>query len=67
VWAALLPVLYSVFSAIIGTQSVLFSKTLAVLLRATFNGDNQVRGVGVWGACGEGGDGRPTLGSRERW
>jgi hypothetical protein len=36
-------VLYSTFSALIGTQSVLFSKTLAVLVRATANGDNQVR------------------------
>ena len=43
VWAAMLPVLYCVFSAIIGTQSVLFSKTLAVLLRGTFHGDNMVR------------------------
>lgn len=41
-WGAALPVLYSTFSALVGTQSVLFSKTLAVLLRATFDGDNQV-------------------------
>ena len=41
-WSSALPVLYSTFSALIGTQSVLFSKTLAVLLRATFDGDNQV-------------------------
>lgn len=46
-WTAALPILYSVFSALIGTQSVLFSKTLAVLLRSTFAGDNQV-GVCVW-------------------
>lgn len=39
----MLPLLYCLFSAIIGTQSVLFSKTLAVLLRATASGDNQVR------------------------
>jgi hypothetical protein len=42
-WTAALPILYSVFSALIGTQSVLFSKTLAVLLRSTVQGDNQVR------------------------
>jgi hypothetical protein len=42
VWSAVLPLLYCLFSAIIGTQSVLFSKTLAVLLRATASGDNQV-------------------------
>ncbi|KAI8469173.1 MAG: magnesium transporter [Monoraphidium minutum] len=42
-WEAALPVLYSTFSALIGTQSVLFSKTLAVLLRATFDGDNQLK------------------------
>jgi hypothetical protein len=41
-WNAALPVLYSVFSGLIGTQSVLFSKTLAVLLRSTLSGDNQV-------------------------
>jgi hypothetical protein len=51
-------VLYSVFSALIGTQSVLFSKTLAVLLRSTFSGDNQV-------GRGEGGPSAlPRLGGR---
>lgn len=45
IWAASLPILYCLFSAIIGTQSVLFSKTLAVLLRATASGDNQ---LGKW-------------------
>lgn len=47
VWAAVLPLLYCLFSAILGTQSVLFSKTLAVLLRATASGDNQVRAAGA--------------------
>jgi hypothetical protein len=42
IWTAALPILYSVFSALIGTQSVLFSKTLAVLLRSTVQGENQV-------------------------
>lgn len=41
-WSAALPILYAIFSALIGTQSVLFSKTLAVLLRSTVAGDNQV-------------------------
>lgn len=55
-WIAALPVLYSTFSALVGTQSVLFSKTLAVLLRATFGGDNQARrgrglGMGPGGCC----------------
>jgi hypothetical protein len=49
-WEGALPVLYATFSALIGTQSVLFSKTLAVLLRATFSGDNQVC-LGVCGVC----------------
>ena len=57
-WEAALPVLYSTFSALIGTQSVLFSKTLAVLLRATFSGDNQVRcGAARVAAQGRGGEG----------
>lgn len=38
----MLPVTYVIFCALIGTQSVLFSKSLSVLLRATFTGDNQV-------------------------
>jgi hypothetical protein len=32
----ILPVTYCIFSALIGTQSVLFSKSLSVLFRATF-------------------------------
>jgi hypothetical protein len=36
--ASLLPALYATFSALVGTQSVLFSKTLAVTLRALFGG-----------------------------
>jgi hypothetical protein len=50
-WVAALPILYSVFSALIGTQSVLFSKTLAVLLRSTVSGDNQVRPQPDRGPC----------------
>lgn len=40
-WVRLLPVTYALFAALIGTQSVLFSKTLSVLLRVSANGDNQ--------------------------
>uniref|UniRef100_A0A383W012 Magnesium transporter n=1 Tax=Tetradesmus obliquus TaxID=3088 RepID=A0A383W012_TETOB len=47
-WGAVLPLLYCLFSAIIGTQSVLFSKTLAVLLRATASGDNQLTKWFTW-------------------
>jgi hypothetical protein len=41
-WAQIVPVAYSIFSALLGTQSVLFSKSLSVLLRTTFSGDSQV-------------------------
>lgn len=37
-WTLLLPVSYALFSALIGTQSVLFSKTLSTLMRATVSG-----------------------------
>jgi hypothetical protein len=47
-------VLYSTFSALIGTQSVLFSKTLAVLVRATAGGDNQVRAHACGSCCSTG-------------
>ena len=47
-WVPLLPVLYALFSALVGTQSVLFSKTLAVLLRATAAGDNQLKRWFTW-------------------
>lgn len=38
-----MPVAYSLFSALIGTQSVIFAKSLSVLLRMTIAGDSQVR------------------------
>ena len=41
-FVAILPVSYSIFSALLGTQSVLFSKSLSVLLRTTVSGDSQV-------------------------
>lgn len=40
--------LYSAPAALVGTQSVLLSKALAVLLRATAGGDNQFKG---WLVC----------------
>jgi hypothetical protein len=39
----MLPVSYSFFSALLGTQSVLFSKSLSVLVRSLFNHENPVR------------------------
>ncbi len=53
-WVAILPVSYSIFSALLGTQSVLFSKSLSVLLRSTFSGDSQVRAVHAARAAGSG-------------
>lgn len=47
-WYAILPVAYSVFSALIGTQSVLFSKSMSVILRLTFTGDNQLGNWYTW-------------------
>jgi hypothetical protein len=41
-WAAILPVLYSLFSALVGTQSLIFNKAVMVLWRMTLAGDNQV-------------------------
>lgn len=51
----MLPVSYSIFSALLGTQSVLFSKSLSVLLRVTFQGDIQVgRGAAFAEPCNAG-------------
>ncbi|GFR43906.1 hypothetical protein Agub_g5040, partial [Astrephomene gubernaculifera] len=47
-WYAILPVAYSVFSALIGTQSVLFSKSMSVILRLTFSGENQLGNWYTW-------------------
>lgn len=44
-WDRLLPVSFAMFCAPVGTQSVLFSKTLSILLRATVAGDSQ---LGYW-------------------
>jgi hypothetical protein len=41
-WTAVLPVLYSVFSALVCTQSLIFNKAVMVLWRLMLAGDNQV-------------------------
>ncbi|GBG85711.1 hypothetical protein CBR_g40440 [Chara braunii] len=43
-WHMLLPFSYAMVSGIIGTQSVLFAKSLSILLRLTVNGDSQLNG-----------------------
>jgi hypothetical protein len=43
--ALILPLLYAVMSAIVGTQSVVQAKCLSILLRATMDGENQ---LGNW-------------------
>lgn len=48
VWQRLLPVAYSVFAALLGAQSVLFSKAISLLLRTTIQGDSQ---LGSWCAA----------------
>lgn len=47
-WGQILPVAYSIFSALLGTQSVLFSKCLSVLLRETIAGNNQLTQWFTW-------------------
>eukprot|EP00210_Caulerpa_lentillifera_P003639 g3474.t1 len=47
-WYRLLPVSYAVFSGMIGTQSVLFGKTLSTLLRVTFGGNSQLDSWFTW-------------------
>ncbi|GAB4817643.1 hypothetical protein N2152v2_004689 [Parachlorella kessleri] len=44
-WARWLPICYALFSGLLGTQSVLYGKTLSMLLRTTVNGDSQ---LGFW-------------------
>ena len=43
-----LPITYALFSGTIGTQSVLFCKTLSTLLRTTFAGDSQLQSYFFW-------------------
>ncbi|KAH7438331.1 hypothetical protein KP509_04G010400 [Ceratopteris richardii] len=43
-WHTLLPFSYAMVSGIIGSHSVLFAKSLSVLLRQTLNGENELDG-----------------------
>ena len=43
-----LPISYALYSGMIGTQSVLFSKALSTLLRTTIDGDSQVDSWLFW-------------------
>jgi len=47
-WYRLLPISYAIFSGMIGTQSVLFSKTLSTLLRVTLGGNSQIESWFTW-------------------
>lgn len=47
-WVKSLPVTYALLSGTIGTQSVLFCKTLSTLLRTTLAGDSQLHSVFFW-------------------
>lgn len=49
-WQRWMPFLFSMYAALLGTQSVIYGKTLAILLRTTLTGDSQ---IGNW--CVEGG------------
>lgn len=42
-WVAAMPVIYSVASALVCTQGLIFNKAVMVLWRMTLAGDNQVR------------------------
>jgi magnesium transporter len=44
-WNRLLPVSYALFAGMLGTQSVLFGKTLSLLIRTSIQGRNQ---LGTW-------------------
>ncbi|XP_024371631.1 probable magnesium transporter NIPA8 isoform X2 [Physcomitrium patens] len=45
VWRMLLPYTYAVVSGAVGSHSVLFAKSLSVLLRSTLEGENQLDGL----------------------
>ncbi|KAL4430976.1 hypothetical protein ABPG75_006232 [Micractinium tetrahymenae] len=42
-WARWLPISYALFAGVLGTQSVLYGKTMSMLLRTTFSGDSQFK------------------------
>ncbi|KAJ7545952.1 hypothetical protein O6H91_08G017800 [Diphasiastrum complanatum] len=43
-WQILLPFCYAIVSGAVGTHSVLFAKSLSLLLRLTLNGESQIEG-----------------------
>jgi len=47
-WYRWLPICYATFSALIGTQSVLFGKSMSLLLRTTLSGDSQAGNWYTW-------------------
>ena len=58
-WARWLPISYALFAGLLGTQSVLYGKTVSMLLRTTLSGDSQlVRNAGwegwQWGGAADG-------------
>ena len=48
-WMRALPVSYALFAGLLGTQSVVFCKSLSTLLRTTLAGDSQLGSVFFWG------------------
>lgn len=47
-WLRLLPTCYSIFAALLGAQSVLFSKAISLMLRTTIQGSGQLSSWFVW-------------------
>lgn len=47
-WTKVLPISYALYSGMLGTQSVLFSKTLSTLLRTTLDGNSQLGSWFTW-------------------
>lgn len=48
VWYRWLPIFYTLSSAVIGTQSVLYGKSMSLLLRTSLSGDNQANQWYTW-------------------
>ncbi|KAK9803832.1 hypothetical protein WJX73_005110 [Symbiochloris irregularis] len=48
-WMRVLPVSYALYAGMLGTQSVVFCKSLSTLLRTTFAGDSQLASLVFWG------------------
>ena len=45
----MLPISYALYSGMLGTQSVVFCKSLSTLLRTTFAGHSQLASLFFWG------------------